>query len=97
MDAVQVGGEPIILDRSALDNEVYISGCQGATIVISNKVKTIAVDSCKQCKIVFEGAISSLEVACRPHSGIACGRVSRRSPSTGLMRVLHGCVDCRRW
>ncbi len=59
---MQVTSEPITIDDVAADQEVYISGCVGATIIITKKVKTITVDSCKRSKIVFDGAISSLEV-----------------------------------
>ncbi len=61
----QITSDPITVDGALLEHEVYISGCHGATIILPNKVKTIAVDTCKQCKIVFEGAISSLEVRAR--------------------------------
>ena len=52
----------VSLDDVGLKEEVYIGGCVGATIVIPSKCKAIAVDSCSQTNVVFEGAVSSCEV-----------------------------------
>jgi adenylyl cyclase-associated protein len=42
--------------------QVYVYGCQGATIVINGKVKAIAIDSCKKTKVLFDTAVSSCEL-----------------------------------
>ena len=47
---------------AAGDNEVYISGCVGAVIFVTAKVKTIGIHSCTKTKVIFEGAISTCEV-----------------------------------
>jgi adenylyl cyclase-associated protein len=54
--------DPLTVDSAAADQEVYISGCEGATIVITNKVKTMTIDSCKKTNVIFEAAISACEV-----------------------------------
>lgn len=42
--------------------QVYIYKCEGSTIVISGKCKSIAVDSCKKSKVLFDTAVSSCEL-----------------------------------
>jgi len=41
---------------------VYIYGCVNSTIVIKGKVNAITVDGCKKTAVVFENAVSGLEV-----------------------------------
>lgn len=41
---------------------VYIYGCEGATITIKGKCKSIVVDGCKKTKVFFDTAMASCEV-----------------------------------
>lgn len=52
----------VTIEGVTLKEEVYIGGCINATIVIPDKCKAIAIDSCKKTQILFEGAVSSCEV-----------------------------------
>ena len=52
----------VTVPDAAADHEVYIHGCVGATITITNKIKTMTIDSCKRTQVIFEAAISACEV-----------------------------------
>jgi adenylyl cyclase-associated protein len=41
---------------------VYVYGCEGATITIKGKCKSIVVDGCKKTKVFFDTAMASCEV-----------------------------------
>jgi len=41
---------------------VYICNCYEATIDVKGKCKGVAVDACQKCNVLFDSAISSLEV-----------------------------------
>jgi len=42
--------------------QVYIYKCSGVTFQIENKLKTVTLDSCSKCNLVFDTAISSCEI-----------------------------------
>lgn len=41
---------------------MYIYKCQGVTIQITGKLKSVIVDSCTKCGVIFDTAISACEV-----------------------------------
>mmetsp|Transcript_1435 Transcript_1435/g.1886 ORF Transcript_1435/g.1886 Transcript_1435/m.1886 type:complete len:471 (-) Transcript_1435:417-1829(-) len=52
--------------KEGVKHTVYICTCYEATIDIKGKCKSVAVDSCQKCNVLFDSAISSLEVVnCR--------------------------------
>jgi len=48
--------------KDGVKHTVYICTCYGATIDIKGKCKGVAVDGCAKCNVLFDTAISSLEV-----------------------------------
>ncbi|RHZ01145.1 hypothetical protein DYB35_002007 [Aphanomyces astaci] len=45
-----------------MKQQVYIFGCVNATILIDGKAKTIALDKCVKTKLIFDAAVSSIEI-----------------------------------
>jgi adenylyl cyclase-associated protein len=58
----------VTLKDATHKQEVVISNCVNATIVVDCKVKSLMIDNCKKTQVVFKGAISSCEV-------VNCSRV----------------------
>mmetsp|Transcript_9781 Transcript_9781/g.39794 ORF Transcript_9781/g.39794 Transcript_9781/m.39794 type:complete len:479 (-) Transcript_9781:1889-3325(-) len=53
----------ITLDpKNGVKHTVYICSCCEATVDIKGKCKSVAIDSCSKCNIIFDTAISSMEV-----------------------------------
>ena len=42
--------------------QVYIYKCQNVTIQITGKLKSVVLDSCTKCGVVFDTAISACEI-----------------------------------
>jgi adenylyl cyclase-associated protein len=53
---------PIILEDVNIKQEVYIYGCNAATIIIKAKCKALTIDKCTKCKILFHSAVSTCEL-----------------------------------
>ncbi|OQR99830.1 adenylyl cyclase-associated protein [Thraustotheca clavata] len=45
-----------------LKQQVYIFNCNQATLIIEGKAKTIALDKCTKTKLIFDSAVSSIEI-----------------------------------
>ncbi|ETW05476.1 hypothetical protein H310_03239 [Aphanomyces invadans] len=45
-----------------MKQQVYIFGCVNATILIEGKAKTIAMDKCVKTKLLFDAAVSAIEI-----------------------------------
>jgi len=58
----QVGNQSIVIDRTEPKHVIYIFGCINSVIQIKGKVNAISVDDCEKTGVVFENAISSIEV-----------------------------------
>jgi len=58
----QVNNKSIDLTETEPRQTVYISKCTGSVIQIKGKVNTIMIDDCKKVGVVFDNAISSVEV-----------------------------------
>eukprot|EP01138_Halocafeteria_seosinensis_P014524 gb/GECG01014827.1/.p1 GENE.gb/GECG01014827.1/~~gb/GECG01014827.1/.p1 ORF type:complete len:472 (+),score=79.15 gb/GECG01014827.1/:1-1416(+) len=54
--------EPVRMDNLELMQEVYISDCENATIILSGKCKAMQINKCKKCKILCDTLISSCEL-----------------------------------
>ncbi|KAL4167329.1 hypothetical protein KRP22_012815 [Phytophthora ramorum] len=62
----QTGPEPLTVSGINMRQQVYIFGCEGATILLEGKAKNIVLDSCKKTKLIFDNAVSSIEIVnCR--------------------------------
>jgi len=42
--------------------QAYVYNCEGATIQITGKIKSIILDKCTRCNLVFDSAISACEI-----------------------------------
>jgi len=72
----QVNNKAIELTDIEPRQTVYISKCTGSVIQIKGKVNTIMIDDCKKVGVVFDNAISSLEVVNSRGIDVQCtGRV----------------------
>ncbi|KAI9916912.1 hypothetical protein PsorP6_017864 [Peronosclerospora sorghi] len=58
----QTGPEPLTVSDISMKQQVYIFGCEGATILLEGKAKNIVLDSCKKTKLIFDNAVSSIEI-----------------------------------
>ena len=54
-------GEPIYIKDTKMMQTVYISQCDGATIVVEGKVNGVCIDGCKKTQVVVETVISAVE------------------------------------
>eukprot|EP01023_Acetabularia_acetabulum_P031497 TRINITY_DN2954_c0_g1_i8.p1 TRINITY_DN2954_c0_g1~~TRINITY_DN2954_c0_g1_i8.p1 ORF type:complete len:500 (-),score=127.29 TRINITY_DN2954_c0_g1_i8:218-1717(-) len=52
----------IILDETSKEQSVYIYNCVGCVIQVKGKVNAISLDKCKKTGMVFENAVSVVEV-----------------------------------
>jgi adenylyl cyclase-associated protein len=43
-------------------DQVYVYNCDNTTVTITGKVKTITMDKCTKCNLIFDTAISSCEI-----------------------------------
>lgn len=71
----------VTLDEVSLKEEVYIGGCVGATIVITSRCKTLAIDKCSKCNVVFESALTACEVVNCKRLKIQCKKFT---PTFGI-------------
>jgi len=58
----QVDNQSIVIDKTEPKQVVYIFGCSQSVIQIKGKVNAISIDNCDKTGVVFENAISSVEV-----------------------------------
>jgi len=58
----QENNREIVISETETKQVVYIFGCTNSTIVIKGKVNAVTVDGCKKTAVVFDNAISGLEV-----------------------------------
>eukprot|EP01111_Echinosteliopsis_oligospora_P005567 TRINITY_DN189_c0_g1_i1.p1 TRINITY_DN189_c0_g1~~TRINITY_DN189_c0_g1_i1.p1 ORF type:complete len:475 (+),score=160.03 TRINITY_DN189_c0_g1_i1:74-1498(+) len=57
-----VGKKDIVISETETRHTVYVYNCHNSTIQIKGKVNSIAIDNCKRTAVVFESAISGVEV-----------------------------------
>lgn len=58
----QTSADPVTVKDINMKQQVYIFGCENATIILEGKAKNIVFDSCKKTKLIFDDAVSSIEV-----------------------------------
>lgn len=58
----QTGATPLTVKDITMKQQVYIFGCENATIILEGKAKNIIFDSCKKTKLIFDNAVSSIEI-----------------------------------
>jgi adenylyl cyclase-associated protein len=58
----QVGNRDIVISDVEPKHTVYIYKCENSVVQVKGKVNAITVDTCKKTGIVFDNAISSVEV-----------------------------------
>lgn len=89
----QTGASPVVVKDITMKQQVYVFGCENATIVLEGKAKNIVLDSCKKTKLVFDDAVSSIEVVnCKNVQVQSKGRV----PSVAIDKT-DGCLVYVSW
>jgi adenylyl cyclase-associated protein len=58
----QTNNKDIVISETETKQTVYIFGCSNSTIQIKGKVNAITIDGCKRTGVVFESAVSGVEV-----------------------------------
>lgn len=58
----QVNNKNIQITETETKQTVYIFGCVNSTIVIKGKINAVTIDNCKKTGVVFDNAISGVEV-----------------------------------
>ncbi|KAG6623799.1 Adenylyl cyclase-associated protein [Phytophthora cinnamomi] len=58
----QTDPAPLIVSGICMKQQVYIYGCENATILLKGKAKNIVLDSCEKTKLIFDNAVSGIEV-----------------------------------
>ncbi|RAW35778.1 hypothetical protein PC110_g7905 [Phytophthora cactorum] len=87
----QTGPEPLTVSGINMKQQVYIFGCEGATILLEGKAKNIVLDSCKKTKLVFDNAVSSIEIVNCKGVQVQCKGVV---PSVAIDKT-DGCLASR--
>ncbi|KAG3161329.1 hypothetical protein PI124_g7123 [Phytophthora idaei] len=89
----QTGPEPLTVSGINMKQQVYIFGCEGATILLEGKAKNIVLDSCKKTKLVFDNAVSSIEIVNCKSVQVQCKGVV---PSVAIDKT-DGCLVYISW
>uniref|UniRef100_M4BRV8 C-CAP/cofactor C-like domain-containing protein n=1 Tax=Hyaloperonospora arabidopsidis (strain Emoy2) TaxID=559515 RepID=M4BRV8_HYAAE len=89
----QTGSEPVTVSGIVMRQHVYIFGCEGATIVLEGKAKNIVFDSCKKTKLIFDNAVSSIEIVNCKGVQVQCKGVV---PSVAIDKT-DGCLVYVSW
>lgn len=84
---------PLTVSGITMKQQVYVFGCEGATLVLEGKAKNVVLDSCKKTKLVFDDAVSSIEVVNCKNVQVQCkGKV----PSVAIDKT-DGCLVYVSW
>lgn len=62
----------VTVEIADIKQNVYIYGCIGATINVIGKCKSIAIDSCKKCKVSFDEVFSTCETVNSARITVEC-------------------------
>ncbi|KAF4314656.1 hypothetical protein G195_011721 [Phytophthora kernoviae 00238/432] len=89
----QTGPEPLTISGITMRQQVYIYGCEGATILLEGKAKNIVFDSCKKTKLIFDRAVSSIEIVNCKGVQVQCKGVV---PSVAIDKT-DGCLVYISW
>jgi len=55
------GNNNLAIDRTEVNQSVYVYKCEGSTLKVGGKCNNIIVDSCKKLAVVFDSVLSSIE------------------------------------
>jgi len=58
----QVGNQQLVIDNPESRHTVYIYKCEESVVQIKGKVNAITMDGCKKVGVVFDNAISAVEI-----------------------------------
>eukprot|EP00177_Eucheuma_denticulatum_P004052 GFKZ01007325.1.p2 GENE.GFKZ01007325.1~~GFKZ01007325.1.p2 ORF type:complete len:244 (-),score=52.73 GFKZ01007325.1:1933-2664(-) len=58
----QVDNHEIVIEVESMKHTVYVYRCEKSTIQIKGKVNSISIDKCKKVALVFEDALSQVEI-----------------------------------
>jgi len=58
----QENNRELVISETETKHVVYIYGCSNSTVQIKGKVNAITIDNCKRTAVVFENAVSGVEV-----------------------------------
>ncbi|TMW63887.1 hypothetical protein Poli38472_014797 [Pythium oligandrum] len=84
----QVGGAPVTIKDLNMKQQVYVFGCQDAVIILEGKAKSIVLDNAKKTKLLFDDAVSSIEIVNCKNVQVQCkGKV----PSVAIDKT-DGCL-----
>ncbi|RMX66953.1 hypothetical protein DD238_002701 [Peronospora effusa] len=89
----QTGPEPLTVSGVTMKQQVYIYGCEGATILVEGKAKNIVFDSCKKTKLIFDNAVSTIEIVNCKGVQVQCKGVV---PSVAIDKT-DGCLVYISW
>ncbi|CEG37951.1 adenylyl cyclase-associated [Plasmopara halstedii] len=89
----QTGQEPLTVNGINMKQQVYIFGCENATILLEGKAKNIVLDSCKKTKLIFDNAVSSIEIVNCKGVQVQCKGVV---PSVAIDKT-DGCLVYISW
>jgi len=86
----QVNNKAIELNDTEPRQTVYLSKCTASVVQIKGKINTIMIDDCKKVGVVFENAISSVEIVnCRGVDVQCTGRVPNFTIDKSSQVVLY--------
>ncbi|DBA00337.1 TPA: LOW QUALITY PROTEIN: hypothetical protein N0F65_001532 [Lagenidium giganteum] len=89
----QVAGAPVTVSNLTIKQQVYVYGCDSATIILEGKAKNIVLDGCKKTKLLFDSAVSSIEIVNCKNVQVQCkGQV----PSVAIDKT-DGCLVYLSW
>ncbi|CAH0476290.1 unnamed protein product [Peronospora belbahrii] len=89
----QTGPETLTVNGITMKQQVYVFGCEGATILLEGKAKNIVMDSCKKTKLIFDNAVSSIEIVNCKGVQVQCKGVV---PSVAIDKT-DGCLVYISW
>lgn len=82
------GSAPVTVSDINMKQQVYIFGCVNATIILEGKAKSIVLDNSRNTKLIFDNAVSSIEIVNCKKVQVQCkGRV----PSVAIDKT-DGCL-----
>jgi adenylyl cyclase-associated protein len=68
----QIGNQGIVISETEPRHTVYIYGCKNSVVTIKGKINNITIDNCHGTGVVFDSAISSVEVVNSHNVQVQC-------------------------
>lgn len=57
-----IGNPEIVINCNSMSHTVYVYRCEKSTIQVKGKVNSISIDNCKRVDLVFDDALSQVEI-----------------------------------